>query len=371
MRKIALALYRTTRVQCMNIGSTSMKRFKTRRWLVVVVVALLVLGGAGWWWWNTQQQAAAELIIVSPERKTLAQTLTVNGVVDSKEKARLFFATGGKVTYVGAQQGDWVKKGQTVVTIDNRTTKKLLEQDLNNYMNERLNWEQLRDDEIENDSGDEEPVPELRTRREIEQAQNRLENTVLTVEIRSIAIQDASLRSPIEGVLVKAPTSLVGVPLAPTDAFEIVNPATFFMQVAIDEVDIGSVRVGMPATIELDAYPDEVFDGRVRSIAFSSTQGSSSTFFLAEIELLQDPTSLPVTLRYGMNGDAEIQLSQVENALVIPIEATRSKDGQTVVDVQTGTNQFEERVIYIGVETDEEVEVIKGLEESDRVLLPF
>lgn len=346
-----------------------MKSFITnKKWLLIIVGVIII--GVLFFSFKKSQATTKLQTFVHPERKSLSQTISINGVIDSSEKARIFFSTGGKVTFIGAKEGEWVKKGQTIVSIDNRIANKQLQQDLNNYMIERLNWEQLQDDEVRNGFGEPEPIADIRTRRYIEQAQNKLDNSVLNVEIRSIAIQEASFRSPIEGILTKSPTTITGIPLSPSDVFEVVNPNKFFLKIAIDETDVGLIKEGMKASIELDAYPDITLDGSIRNIAFSGTQGTSGTLFLAEIEL-DNLDTLSKILRYGMNGNAKIILAQIDDALVIPLESTRTKDGQTVVDVKQNNGQIEERVIYTGLETDEEIEIIKGLMETDEIALPY
>ena len=71
-----------------------------------------------------------------------------------------------------------------------------------------------------------------------------------------------------------------------------------------------------------------------------------------------------------MNGDATIELTKVEQALTVPLNATRIRDDKIYVDVRTGEKTTEEREITTGKETDDVVEVLSGLSESDQVLLP-
>jgi hypothetical protein len=71
-----------------------------------------------------------------------------------------------------------------------------------------------------------------------------------------------------------------------------------------------------------------------------------------------------------MNGDVAIKLAEKQNALVIPLIATRERDGKVFVDVRTGPTTYEEREITVGLETEEKIEVLNGLSESDEILLP-
>lgn len=339
-----------------------------KKYLVFISLALLFGGGLFLAWRVVSQSREKEIKTVTPIRKTLRKTLSVNGVIDAQEKARLFFATGGKVTYLGAKQGDFVRRGQTLASIDHRSLDKNLAQDLNNYANQRLYWDQFQDDIAEEAGGPEAPIPELRTRRLSQQEQNKLNNSVLTVEIRAIAIQEANLRSPIEGVLVQAPTNLIGVPLTAANYFEIINPASFFLKSVIDETEVGQLKEGMLANIELDAFPGQALTGKIRSIDLAGTTSPSGTVFFAELALLEPSPEL--TLRLNMNATAEIQLAEVEEALVIPIEATHTREEKTWVEVLLPSGRVEERSITTGLETEEEIEVTAGVSETDRLVLP-
>ena len=81
-----------------------------------------------------------------PLKRNLTKFIEVPGFVDAETKVNLRFVAGGKVVYVGAQEGDFVKKWQTIAKIDQRDLQARLEKNLNLYMNERWDWEQTLDD---------------------------------------------------------------------------------------------------------------------------------------------------------------------------------------------------------------------------------
>lgn len=347
---------------------TKLHAMLKKRWKLILVL-LLIIGGGAFFYFQKQQAAKPEITTTNPERKTLVKTLDVSGIVDAKEKANLRFLAGGKITYLGAKEGSPVKKWQTIATIDQTTLQKQFEQNMNNYLKERWDWEQTRDDKVENSDGTNRAQPELSIRRTVDQAQWDLENSVLTVEINDIAIQNTRMTSPIEGILVSAPTTVTGVQLTAADAFVVVNPNTLVFKAAVDEVDIASVKLAQSAEIELDAYQDKFIPSSVRYIAYASNQTSTGTVFLVEFPITPENGGLDY-FRLGMNGDVSIKLDEKANALVIPIQSTREKDGKTLVDIQTTDGKIEEREITTGMETDEEIEVLTGLSETDQVVVP-
>jgi HlyD family secretion protein len=335
-----------------------------RRWKLLSVV-IIIVGGIGIWQYRQAQTNKPTFNFESPKRETIIKTLEVSGLVDAKEKARLRFLSGGKVTYLGAQAGNMVKKGQTLATIDQATLKKQLEQDLNTFMKERLDWDQLNDDVYED-------VFTQRENRQRQQGQLDLTNEVLSVEIRDIAISNTRLTAPFAGILTTAPITTPGVQLLSTDYFEIVNPDTLLFKAEVDEADIALVKQNQLATLTLDAHPDTEVSSYVNYISYTSSQTSNGTVFIIELPL--DSTRYGLDFfRLGMNGDVAIELERSENTLTIPLVALKERDGKTFVDVKTtqnGTDEVVEREITIGLETDEKVEVKSGLTEQDLVVIP-
>lgn len=331
-----------------------------RRWKLALLV-LVVLAAASFFFYSQQRAAQPKVTFIKPEHTDLTKTLEVSGVVDAKEKAALRFAAGGKVVYLGAQEGDWVKKGQTIASIDQRELQKRLQQDLNAYIRERWDWESTQD-------ATDYTVEELETRRDIDKQQTQLNDSVLDVEIRSIAITNSYLTAPFAGILVTSPLTVTGVQLAANEAFEIINPTTLVFKAAVDEADLGLVKLAQTANINLDSYPNESITASVSAISYKSQQASSGTVFVIDLPLTGD--NLLSKYRLGMNGDAILNLETRTNVLAIPLDATRTRDDKTYVDVKTGENTFEEREIQVGLETDDMIEVTSGLSGDDEIVLP-
>lgn len=323
----------------------------------VIIVGLLLVG---LWQFNKSKQNTQEYTFEHPQVRNLVKKLEVSGIVDAKEKARLRFVAGGKVTYIGAQEGDTVKKWQTIASIDQATLKKQLQQDLNFYMKERWDWENTQDNIEDRWLDDQE-------QRTVDKEQWDLENEVLDVEIRTQAIQNSSIFSPFEGVLTTSPTAVAGVQLLATDYFEVVNPNSLVFKAAVDESDISNVSLGQQAQIELDAYTDVILDSNVSYISYTSAQSSTGTVFVVELPI-QDPDLN--RYRIGMNGDVNIILDQKDNVLSIPFDATRERNGQFYVDIRIDDNNVEERAIEVGLETDDYIEIISGLSENDQIVIP-
>jgi RND family efflux transporter MFP subunit len=335
--------------------------FAHRHWKLSILLAVVIIGG-GIYSYRQQQANIVPLVFEKPVMEKLVKTLEVSGIVDAKEKARLRFMAGGKVTYLGFQEGEKINKWQTIAVIDQATLKKQIEQDLNIFMKERLDWDQLNDDVFFNEYT-------LSEERDIEKGQLDLTNEVLDVEIRDIAIANTRLNAPFGGILTKSPTTVTGVQLLSTDYFELVNPETMIFRAEIDEADISLIEIGQSATIILDSYLDKDVTSYLDYISFSTSETANGTVFLVELPL----NSLLFGnnfFRLGMNGNVAIELDSRENTITIPLIATREVDGKIFVDVRTEGEKTEERAIIVGLENDDKVEVLGGLSLDDEVLIP-
>lgn len=330
-----------------------------KRWKLLLFL-FIAAAGIGYWLWGKTHPKVEVLNFVKPERGELVKTLEVTGSIKAKKNASIRFAAGGKVVYVGAQEGDLVKKGQTIASIDQRSLQKNLEKSLNLYSKERIDWEDYLKDQQDRVLQDN----EISTK---QKNQYDLTNTVIDVQLNDIAITNSVLSAPFDGILVSSPTTVAGVNLAATDAFELVDPSSLYFEAQVDELDVSQVQPNQSAYITLDAYPDEKFDTRVDYISYKSAQTSTSTVYLVQLPLFQNNLS---KLRLGMNGDATITLKTSKDTLIVPLDATTIRNEKTYVQVKTGENQTEEREITTGIETDEEVEVLSGLSENEEIVLP-
>lgn len=332
-------------------------------WKLVLGLIVVFLIGAFFFYRRTQAAKDEVQTFVTPTRQTLNKTVEVSGVIDAKERATLRFASGGRLTYLNAKEGDVVKRNQVLARIDARELQKRLQQDLNMYFNERMDFEQSQDTR-------ENKAITITDERNAQKDQKTLENSVLDVEIRDIAIRNTVLSAPFDGQLVSVPATAPNVFLSPTEGFELINPASLYFKAAVDETDISSISRGLPAEIHLDAYPDEGLTASVSAIAYRSAQSSTGTVFVVDVPMPQATGSAMTKYRLGMNGDVSIITASRPDVLSIPLDTTRERDGKTFVTVKTGEKTTEEREITVGLQTDEWVEVTGGLSETDQILVP-
>lgn len=134
----------------------------------------------------------------------------------------------------------------------------------------------------------------------------------------------------------------------------------------IDEADAGRVAVGQRVTFRLDAHPDDVFTGRVRSIGGSvQSRSDSDALKVVKLEIDLDSTDAQ-RMRPGMRFLGTVEIERIAKALVVPAEAVFNRVSGPVVYRKTGWGSEEVRPT-LGQRNDRQVEIRSGLKDGDRV----
>ncbi|HUL58272.1 MAG TPA: efflux RND transporter periplasmic adaptor subunit [Anaeromyxobacteraceae bacterium] len=174
-------------------------------------------------------------------------------------------------------------------------------------------------------------------------------------------VKNLTLRSPISGVVTKKDV-VDGMKLdAGAMPYELVDLSAVWVLADVYESELRFVRLGMPATLTLNAYPDRPFRGKV-----------------VFVDPLLDPKSRTVKvrlefpnpggeLRPEMFGEVVLQ-GQTREGLRVPADAVVDSGTKKVVFVAVGEGKFRPREIRIGVSDGASVEVISGLVEGEQVV---
>jgi len=328
-----------------------------RRWKFLLIV--LVMGIVGLFIWSPWKAKTPALETLNPEVRNLRRELSVSGTTDAFTKASLRFLAGGKIARVGASQGDRVTKNQLIAAIDRRELEKSLSQQLNAFTTSRIEYDQTQD--TYKDVSGNKSVDRILAKNNL-----TLQSAALSVELKDLALKNATLTAPFDGILVSAPAVVPNSIVTANDSFFMVDPNSLFFEVEVDESNISLVKVGQQAKIVLDAFPEEPITSTVRYVAFQSTEGDAGTVFRVRLDLPE----LNDVLKYrlGMNGSANILIEEKNQVLSVPLNSVIEDKGVTYVEVLTDSGKTERKAFQKGIETDEYVEVIGGLTTKDKVI---
>lgn len=332
--------------------------------IIIVVVVLIVGAGV---YYSLFRKKPVEYETTKVKKGNISQSISASGKIQTDQEVTLQFQTSGKLAWINVKEGDPVQQWQTLAGLDTQELEKKLKKELNDYLNERWDFEQAREDY--------DVFPGLlhtytltnEIRRILEKNQFDLDNTVLDVEIAHLAVELATMTTPISGIVTSIEAPVAGINVTPaTSRITISSPQEIYFEAAVDENDIGQVKLGQKAQVLLDAYEEE-FSGVVKEISFVSVKTSGGgTAFPTKIFL--DSANNDEKFKLGMNGDVEILIQEKENVLYLPAEAVKTKNGQSYVEVLTN-GQLKQIEIQTGLETDADVEITAGLDENQEVVL--
>lgn len=326
-------------------------------WLLTTII-VLVVAFAGYRLTTNNRATYQEYVVT---QGNINNTLELSGKIQAATAATLRFPTGGLLTYVGAKEGDTVKKWQTLASIDTRQLQKTLDQKLNLYAIARGTFEQTIDDN-DNSVPDQDLGRELK--RILEKNQYQLDNTVKDVEYLDLSLKLSRLTSPLAGILVHAPVDTANVQVLATDTWNVVDPTSLYFSADLDETDLKRVSVGQKVIISLDAYPDHTYESKISSISFSPKETSSGTTYEIKVNFPEQTKDF----RLGLNGTATIILEEKQNVNLLPSSAISFEGGKTEVLTKEG-KKYTPHELQVGIENEGLVEIISGAVEGNRVYI--
>jgi HlyD family secretion protein len=138
------------------------------------------------------------------------------------------------------------------------------------------------------------------------------------------------------------------------------------IEAKVPEVNMAQIKQNQPVEIRLDAFPEQVFQGRVRLIAPRGVKEENVTFIRVKIALLTGQDQLKV----GLNVKLTFLVNDIRNALVIPSAAVVSgQEGQTGVLLPDKNDQAKFHPIRVGITSGDKTQILGGLSEGERVFI--
>lgn len=201
------------------------------------------------------------------------------------------------------------------------------------------------------------------TLRELRNAELAYVNAKYTYDNALLQMAKMSVKAPFDGVIVDLPyytrNTRVGLnqPMV-----TVMNYSRLFMEVNLPGKDLGRVHVDQAVRVMNYTLPDDTLYGHIDQVS-PAIEATTRTF--KAMLTIENPDWL---LRPGMFVKTEVVVARVDSALVIPKDVILAKQrGKTVYVVQRSAAQ--ERVIETGLENPTHVEVLRGLNENERLVV--
>ncbi len=170
------------------------------------------------------------------------------------------------------------------------------------------------------------------------------------------------VRAPSAGVIMKREIT-AGASVNPGDQlFSISDLSSVWVIAEVQEKYLSAMKLGLPVEINVAAFPDTSFSGRITRIG----EVMNAQTRTIEVRCLAD--NRQGKLKAEMFAAISLAAGEKRLAVLVSQKALQEMDGQTVVFVARSNSQFEKRVIKTGRKQGELVEIIEGLSGGERVV---
>jgi RND family efflux transporter MFP subunit len=160
----------------------------------------------------------------------------------------------------------------------------------------------------------------------------------------------------------------VGSQVSPWDPAVATLPDLSIMESVtfVNEIDVRKLGVGQQVSLSLDADPTKKLHGIISSVASIGEQRPNSDAKVFEVKIAVEKPD--TTLRPGMTTGNAIETFAIKNVLHVPLESVLTDSGTSYVFRKSGARVVRQQV-ETGALNDDEVVIVRGLQEGDRVLL--
>ena len=170
------------------------------------------------------------------------------------------------------------------------------------------------------------------------------------------------VRAPIGGIITKYDLAQGEVVGADREIFTIADLSTVWVQADLYEKDIAAVRKNLLVKVSVDAFPGEVFPGRITYISDVLDPKTRTTKVRCEV------ANLSGRLKVDMFATIAIPTPQGRTATMVPSTAIQQIDDQPAVFIALAGNEFERRNVVVGVRDGEWIEIVSGLKPKETVV---
>ncbi|HUP20707.1 MAG TPA: efflux RND transporter periplasmic adaptor subunit, partial [Gemmatimonadota bacterium] len=258
--------------------------------------------------------------------------VAASGTVEPIRTVEVKSQASGEILSLEVEVGDYVERGQVLVRIDPRDVRNTYEQGAADLEVARARFtiaerqlgriRSLHDSAVVTDEELEAATLEhananaalVKAQTNLELARDRLNDVVVTAPISGTVVT----KSVEEGAIVSSTNQVSGG----TTLLLMADLAEVQVRTLVDETDIGQITPGQPAAIQVEAYPDQAFEGTVLMVEPQATLEQNVTMF-AVLTRIRNEGDL---LRPGMNADVEMEIGSRDDVLALPNQAVKTPE---------------------------------------------
>jgi HlyD family secretion protein len=350
--------------------------------ILLIVLAVLVAAGLVSFFIYRQQSGYTKVLTAKLAKQDLATVVSGTGQIKAKNYVNLGATAMGRVTHFFVKEGDMVKKGETVATIEHvqqeanvtgqQATIAAAKTDIASYVaaektaeanvdhakadleQKKLDWDRAqalyKDGILAKQDFDAkkaaydldvasvaQAVAQLnQAKAQTDSARGHLGTAVASLTFNQDLLDRTVAIAPFDGIVTNEPiregeTVVEGIQNAEgSTLMTIADMSVVTAEVKVDETDIVNISIGQPAEVTVDAIPGKVFKGHVtlvgdqallRSTGQATSTSTTGTEEAKDFKVVVTLDTVSNELRPGLSTTAKITTAHKPNVLSLPIQA--------------------------------------------------
>jgi HlyD family secretion protein len=350
--------------------------------ILLIALAIIVTGGLVAFMVYKQQSGYTKVLTAKLVRQDLATVVSGTGQIKPKTYVNVGATSFGRITHLYVKEGDHVKKGQIIATVENvqpeanvdaqKATIAAAKTDIASYIaaektgeanvehakadleQKKLDWQRAqglfqagimaKQDYDAKKAAYDTDVASLdqavaglnQAKAQTDSARGHLGTQVATLRFNEDALSKTVSTAPFDGIVTNLPvregeTVVVGIQNAEgSTLMTLADMSIITAEVKVDETDVVNIKIGQPADVTVDAIPGKVFKGHVtlvgdqallRSTGVATSQSTTGTEEAKDFKVVVTLDTPSDELRPGLSTTAKITTAKKSNVLSLPIQA--------------------------------------------------
>ena len=348
--------------------------------IVIGAIILVILGVVGYLVLGSSKDKKNGVKLVDVTRNSIVDKALAVGILTPLREVQVKSEISGIVEKLHVEIGDVVRAGDPLITVAPNPTpleyseaKKELELAEVDYENaQRIfnrNQELFDKKLISEQDFDINNAQCSQAKLKLSMAQEKLD--LIHKGVTSEGKNENTITSPIDGTVLEKLVN-EGDPVVPLTSYQAGTPLLtlapmdkLVFQGTVDEIDVGKLKVGMPADIKVGALPNDKISGALTRISPKARKQDNTTLFDLEIAITG---STDKTLRAGYSANADIIINKIDSVLVIPERLVTFLGDTARVELQDSTGKIAFKNIKVGLSDGLNIEIKEGLAFGDKVV---
>jgi len=377
--------------------------FKRRKKVIILVTIVAIIAFIIFFNLRAQREKSLKVTVEKVSRHDLTSIVSASGEVKPKKNINISAHIPGRIVKIGVEEGQVVKAGDFLLKLDSAQYEAAAERDralIRSYKAELIKAEAaLKRDENLYKRQQELYKEQLISKEQLESAKaqydiSKAQYDSIVYQIKQAeASHQSSLdnlsktvyHSPIDGIITslrveEGEVAMIGTMNNPgTVLMTIADLSVMQVEVEVDETDVVNVRLGQPAEIRIDAFPEKIIKGKVTEIGSSALQKLTASQESKDFKVIITLENPPPELKPGLSASADIITAHKKDVLAVPISSLVLKEGEGQGKKEKSTQQegiyvvegqrVKFRPVKKGIMGEMMIEITSGLKEGEEVVV--